>query len=185
LRILSVGRAVEKKGFPDLIHALAKLGRDPDWEWVHVGGGPDLAALKSLVQSVGIDGRVRWRGSLSQPEVIEEYRAADLFVLPSRVAASGDRDGLPNVLLEAQSQGLACISTRVSGIPELIDDGCNGVLLESGDVTGLARAIGQLLDDPGERRRLGERGRARVVERFSSSAGIGTLRALLEDALRR
>ena len=127
---------------------------------------------------------MRWRGALSQPDVIGEYRTADLFVLPSRVAASGDRDGLPNVLLEAQSQGLACVSTSVSGIPELIEDGDNGVLLNSGDVQGLSRAIARLLQDPDERHRLGERGRVKVRERFSSATGIATLSTLLEDALR-
>ena len=175
--ILSVGRAVEKKGFDDLLVALAALPPARDWRFVHVGGGPLLPALKRQAEQAGIAARIEWRGALPQDEVLRLYREADLFVLPSRVAGNGDRDGLPNVLMEAQSQGLACISTRVSGIPELITDGETGVLVPSGDTPALARAIETLLADPAARARLGEAGRARITARFSHAAGIDILAA--------
>jgi len=175
--ILSVGRAVEKKGFDDLLAALAALPSARDWRFVHVGGGPLLPALKRQAEQAGIAARIEWRGALPQDEVLRLYREADLFVLPSRVAGNGDRDGLPNVLMEAQSQGLACISTRVSGIPELITDGETGVLVPSGDVPALAHAIESLLADPPARARLGEAGRARIATHFSHAAGIDILAA--------
>ena len=115
--ILSVGRAVAKKGYDDLLAALAALPREPSWRFVHVGGGPLLPALERQAAEAGIADRVEWRGPATQDEVLARYRAADLFVLASRVVADGDRDGLPNVLMEAQSQALACVATRVSGIP--------------------------------------------------------------------
>lgn len=175
--ILSVGRAVEKKGFDDLLSALAALPPARDWRFVHVGGGPLLPALKHHAAQAGIASRLEWRGALPQDEVLLLYREADLFVLPSRVADNGDRDGLPNVLMEAQSQGLPCISTRVSGIPELIADGETGVLVPPGDATALARAIESLLADPAARVRLGEAGRARVTANFSHASGIDVLAA--------
>lgn len=175
--ILSVGRAVEKKGFDDLLAALAALPPARDWRFVHVGGGPLLPALKHQAEQAGIAARIEWRGALPQDEVLRLYREADLFVLPSRVAGNGDRDGLPNVLMEAQSQGLACISTRVSGIPELITDGETGVLVPSGDAPAIAHAIENLLSDPATRARLGEAGRARITTHFSHAGGIDILAA--------
>src|SRR6185295_15381951 len=107
-----------------LLDALARLsGR---WRLVHVGGGPLAERMKRRAQELGIATRVAWRGALTQERVLEEYRAADLFVLASRIARDGDRDGLPNVLAEAQSQGVACVATRVSAIPELVRDGVTG-----------------------------------------------------------
>ena len=175
--ILSVGRAVEKKGFDDLLTALAALPPARDWRFVHVGGGPLLPTLERQAAHAGIASRVEWRGALPQDEVLHLYREADLFVLPSRVARDGDRDGLPNVLMEAQSQGLACICTRVSGIPELIADGETGVLVPPGDAPALARAIESLLADPAARARLGEAGQARVAAKFSHAVGIDVLAA--------
>lgn len=175
--ILSVGRAVEKKGFDDLLTALAALPSTLDWRFVHVGGGPLLPALKRQSAQSGIAARLQWRGALPQDEVLQLYRAADLFVLPSRVAGNGDRDGLPNVLMEAQSQGVACISTNVSGIPELIVDGETGVLVPPNDPPALTRAIESLLRDPSARARLGQAGHARIVAKFSHASGIDVLAA--------
>lgn len=175
--ILSVGRAVEKKGFDDLLTALADLPSALEWRFIHVGGGPLLSALKRQAVQSGIASRIEWRGALPQDEVLRLYREADLFVLPSRVAGNGDRDGLPNVLMEAQSQGLACVSTNVSGIPELIVDGDTGVLVPPNDAPALTRAIETLLADPHTRARLGQAGQARVATRFSHASGIDVLAA--------
>ncbi|MCP5373266.1 MAG: glycosyltransferase family 4 protein [Hyphomicrobiales bacterium] len=173
--ILSVGRAVAKKGYPDLIAALAALPAGLHWRLVHIGGGPLLQDLKDRAEQAGIAGRIDWLGARPQDEVLARYRAADLFVLASRIAADGDRDGLPNVLMEAQSQALACVATRVSAIPELIEDGATGLLVPPDDPAALASAIGDLARDPDRRRRLGELGMARVRADFSVDAGIARL----------
>ena len=183
LTILSVGRAVEKKGYPDLIAALARLPAEPAWRFVHVGGGPLIESIRGLAERAGIADRTEWAGAIARPELLARLRAADLFVLASRVARDGDRDGLPNVLLEAQSQGLPCVATRVSAIPELIEDGVNGLLVPPGDPDALAEGIARLLGDPDLRRRLGAAGERRVRAEFSSVAGADRLavkfRALL------
>ena len=173
--ILSVGRAVEKKGYDDLLPALARLPASLDWRFEHVGGGPELAALKEEARALGIAERVAWFGALTQPDVLARYRAADVFVLSSRVAGDGDRDGLPNVLMEAQSQGLPCIATAVSGIPELIEDGVTGLLVPPRDRDALAGAIARLVADPALRVRLGRAGRVRTLSDFSLERGIDRL----------
>jgi len=175
ITILSVGRAVEKKGYEILLRALAELPDEPSWRFVHVGGGVLLAALKAAARNLGIEDRVTWMGPRSQEELLALYGEADLFVLASRVAGDGDRDGLPNVLMEAQSQSLACVATRVSAIPELIDDGVTGLLTEPDDASALADAMSRLIADPRLRHRLGEAGAERVRHVFSHEASIGLL----------
>ena len=177
LTILSVGRAVEKKGYPDLIAALARLPDVPAWQFVHVGGGPQIATLRQLAERAGIAHRTEWVGALARPELLARLRAADLFVLASRVARDGDRDGLPNVLLEAQSQGLPCVATRVSAIPELVEDEVTGLLCPPGDPAALAATLGRVLRDPNLRRRLGAAGEGRVRAGFSCVAGADRLAA--------
>jgi glycosyltransferase involved in cell wall biosynthesis len=173
--ILSVGRAVAKKGYDDLLAALALLPRDLAWNFVHIGGGALAGVLRKRAQRLGLADRIRWLGALAQPEVLAAYRAADLFVLAAKPAKDGDRDGLPNVLLEAQSQRLACIATRLSGIPELIADGVTGLLTPTGDPPALAALIESLIRDPARRARLGDAGEARVRRDFAMDAGIDLL----------
>jgi glycosyltransferase involved in cell wall biosynthesis len=173
--ILSVGRLVEKKGTDILLEALARLPAHLHWRLVHAGGGPLKEALQRRARALGIAARVEWRGARTQAELLAEYRAADLFALASRVARDGDRDGLPNVLAEAQSQGLACVTTNVSGIPELIEDGATGLLVAPESPAELARALEMLIDDPARRRVLGEAGRKRVHEKFGLDGNITRL----------
>jgi glycosyltransferase involved in cell wall biosynthesis len=180
--ILSVGRAVEKKGYDDLLPALARLPAALDWRFEHVGGGPELAGLKEDARALGIAERITWFGALTQPDVLARYRAADAFVLSSRVAGDGDRDGLPNVLMEAQSQGLPCVATAVSGIPELIEDGVTGLLVAPRDRDALAQALARLVGDPALRVRLGEAGRERTLRDFALERGIDRLLARFNGA---
>jgi glycosyltransferase involved in cell wall biosynthesis len=175
--LLTVGRAVEKKGFDDLLAALAQLPQSLPWRLVHVGNGPLRSQLEAQAQALGIAARVTWRGALSQQEVLACYRDADIFVLPSRVASDGDRDGLPNVLMEAQSQKLPCVATAVSGIPELIEHGVTGLLVAQRDRDALAAALAQLIGDPALRRRLGEAGYRRTRRDFAMDAGVNRLAA--------
>ncbi len=175
--LLSVGRAVDKKGYSILIEALSALPAELNWRFVHIGGGPLRAKLEAQAAAAGIAGRIEWRGARTQAEVLAAYREADLFVLASRISPDGDRDGLPNVLMEAQSQGLACLSTAVSAIPELIADGETGMLVPPNDTAALAGALARLIGSPEERARLGRAGEARVRERFDMKGGIDQLAA--------
>ena len=184
LRILSVGRAVPKKGYGVLLAALAALDDEPDWLLEHVGGGPLSGALKREAARLGIAGRIRWRGAQPEDEVLAAYRRADLFVLASRIEDDGDRDGLPNVLLEAQSQGVACVATRVSGIPELIADGETGVLVAQNDAAALTAALRRLLRDGAARRALAAAGQRRVRREFDMGRATTMLLARFRDGYR-
>jgi glycosyltransferase involved in cell wall biosynthesis len=173
--ILSVGRAVAKKGYDDLLDALGLLPADLEWRFIHIGGGTLDGALRLQAERLGLSHRIEWRGAMAQPAVLAAYREADLFVLASKVAKDGDRDGLPNVLIEAQSQRLACVSTDVSAIPELIEQNVTGLLVPPGNPIGLAEALERLIRDPEERARLGAAGEHRVRRHFSMEAGIDLL----------
>jgi glycosyltransferase involved in cell wall biosynthesis len=173
--ILSVSRLVEKKGTEVLFDALARLPAALHWKLVLVGSGPLKKRLAQIASQLNIASKVEWRGALTQEKLLHEYRDADLFALASRVARDGDRDGLPNVLLEAQSQGLACVATRVSAIPELLRDGRTGLLVEENHPAALARALEALITSPARRRALGQAGQARVAEVFSLDSNIEPL----------
>ena len=184
-RLISVGRAVEKKGYDVLLRALALLPGDLHWQFEHIGGGDQLAALKALATQLGVADRIRWKGALAQAEVLEHYRSADIFALACRVAADGDRDGLPNVLVEAASQRLACVSTDVAGVPELFIDGENGLLAPSDDPAVLARALERAIRDADLRLRLGSAAESRVRTAFDHHSSIDQLKALFEQSWRR
>lgn len=173
--LMSVGRLVEKKGTDILLEALALLPPALNWRLVHVGGGPMGKALQAQAAALGLRERIRWCGPMAQAQVIGLYQEADLFTLASRIAQDGDRDGLPNVLMEAQSQGLACLATDVSAIHELIDDGRTGVLVPPQDAPALARALEALIRNPQRRQVLGEAGRARVADAFGLQSNIERL----------
>ncbi len=178
LRILSVGRAVEKKGYDDLLHALALLPKGLHWRMLHIGGGEKRQALIALGKELGLDGRIDWAGPKPQDEVLRAYRQHTIFVLASRIASDGDRDGLPNVLMEAQSQGLACLATNVSAIPELIIHGRTGELAPPSDPRGLSAGLQRLMSDPARRDKLARAGERRVRAMFSMQSGIDELLGL-------
>lgn len=175
LRILSVGRAVPKKGYADLLQALALLPKDVDWRFHHIGGGPLLDDLRSLAETLQIAKYITWQGSAPQEQVLEAYRAADIFVLASCIAEDGDRDGLPNVLMEAQSQKLAVVATNLAGIAELVAPGETGLLVPPGAPENLSGALLRLMRDAPLRARLAEAGFQRVRREFSLERGIDDL----------
>lgn len=183
LRIASVGRMVAKKGYDDLLDALAMLPKDLDWHLDHIGGGELESAMAARADQRGLSNRITWHGRKPQSDVKALLAKADLFVLASKIAADGDRDGLPNVLMEAQAVGVACISTAVSAIPELIDDGKTGLLVPPGDVAALAAAMARLAAEPDTRALLAAAGSARVRSAFDLNAGISAIAtALTVDA---
>ena len=173
LHLLSVGRLVEKKGFDRLLDALALLPDGLGWRWTHIGGGSG-AGLAAQAAALGLSERIDWRGACDQPEVIAAMRAADLLVLPSRVAADGDRDGLPNVLMEAASQKLPILATAVSAIPEFIDDGTHGVLTDD-QPAELASAIAAIAGDPARAAQRAEAAFTRLRAEFAMTPGIARL----------
>lgn len=172
--MLSVGRLVEKKGFDRLIDAFALLPETLDWHWTHVGGGTLGNTLRQRAKAAGLSQMITWAGACDQPEVIAAMRTADLFVLPSRIAEDGDRDGLPNVLMEAASQHLPILSTPVSAIPEFIESGKHGVL--SGDEpAALASAITLLAAQPEQTATMATAAYDRLIAEFRMDPGIALL----------
>lgn len=180
VRLLSVGRAVEKKGYDGLLRALALLPRELCWSLDHIGGGEGIAALKAQAASLSLSDRIRFHGAQDSAEVLAAMRAADIFVLFARVARDGDRDGIPNVIVEAASQALPVAATRVGGIGEAVRDHETGMLCDEGDEKGFARIMAQLIADPDLRARLGRAAQENVPREFSFEAGLARLRALFE-----
>jgi len=183
VRLVTVGRMVAKKGFPDLLDALARLPADRHWRLVHIGSGELREALRAQAERLGIAARIEWRGSQPQGRVIEALREADLFALACREGDGGDRDGLPNVLMEAASQRLAMVSTNFAGVPEFVTDRENGRLVPPNDPDALARVLAELIGDPAERERLGAAGFRRLQAEFTLDRGIATLARLLNESL--
>jgi glycosyltransferase involved in cell wall biosynthesis len=177
--ILSIGRKVEKKGYGDLLDALARLPRTLQWRFEHVGGGALGDALEAQAKALGIAERCLWLGAQPQKAVFAALARADLFVLASKKAADGDQDGLPNVLMEAAHQGLPIVSTRAAAIGEFIEDGTNGLLVAPGAPDELAVALERLVRDPALRRRFADAAGHTVRTRFSYEAGVDWIAAAL------
>ncbi|HBF98488.1 MAG TPA: colanic acid biosynthesis glycosyltransferase WcaL [Alphaproteobacteria bacterium] len=175
VRLVSVGRLVDKKGYDILLRALALLPHDCHWQLTHIGAGPLAGQLRDQAGELGLADRIDWRGACDQAGVLAALRASDLFVLACRVSADGDRDGIPNVLMEAQSQKLACVATRISAIPELIREGETGILVAPEDAAALAQAMGQLIASPDRRAAMGDAARARIEMDFAMHACIAPL----------
>ncbi len=180
--LLSVGRLVEKKGFDRMVAALALLPSSLNWHWTHIGGGPLGSELNEQAMASGVDDRIIWRGACDQPEVIAAMRKADLFVLPSRIASDGDRDGLPNVLMEASSQHLPILSTAVSAIPEFIENGIHGTLTDYG-AQAIATAITDLAKNPEHAAAMADAALLRLQNEFGMEPGIVRLSQRLTDLL--
>ena len=167
LRLLGVGRLVEKKGFDTLVEACGELKRaGVPFEALIIGpDGPHGPAIRERVRAHGLERSVRLLGPMGQHDLCGEYLRADAFCLPCRVLDQ-DRDGIPNVLVEAMACGTPVVTTGVSGIPELVADGVNGLVVPPDDAGALAEAVRRLHDDRELAARMGAAGRATVRERF-------------------
>ncbi|MGI9489687.1 MAG: glycosyltransferase, partial [Geminicoccaceae bacterium] len=181
VQLLGVARLVAKKGVDTLLEALQRLPADLHWRYVHIGGGVEKDQIKARATELGLADRIDWQGAKAQEAVIAAYRNADLYVMASRIAADGDRDGLPNVLMEAGSQELAAVTTAVSAVPELIADGENGLLVPPDDASALATALEALIRDPKRRLSMGRQARRIVVDRFGMDPGLDQLAARLRN----
>jgi glycosyltransferase involved in cell wall biosynthesis len=181
VRLLAVGRFQPKKGYPTLLEAVARVRAEV--RLTVVGYGPLAAALHARADALGLASRLTWAGALDQPAVRAQYRASDLLLLASEVAPDGDRDGLPNVVVEALSQGLPVVATRAGAIAELVDDGVHGRLVSPGDAGALAAAIEELARDPDQRQQMGAAGIHRVAAGWDLDAGAERVHRLLRATL--
>jgi glycosyltransferase involved in cell wall biosynthesis len=186
LRALGVGRLVEKKGFDVMVEACGILRRrEVPFEAVIVGEhGEHEAEIRRRIDALGLADSVRLAGPMEQTKLFEEYRSAGVFCLPCRVLENGDRDGIPNVLMEAMACGLPVVTTPVSGIPEIIRDGFNGRLVPPDDPTALADALLGLDADPALAQSLSAEARATVRERFDGERFAAELAELFREVLR-
>jgi glycosyltransferase involved in cell wall biosynthesis len=182
-RILCIGTLHEVKGQRHLI-AAARILADRGIPFVlsFVGDGPDRAELETLAASVPAVGRVEFLGQQTRDRIVDLLRTADLLVAPSVPTASGKREGIPVVLIEAMASGVAVVASHLSGIPELVEDGMTGLTVPPGDEAGLAAAIGGLLADPERRARLAAAGRARVETDFDLDTNAARLVAMFRGA---
>ena len=174
--ILSVGRLVPKKGFRVLLEALSRVKQAGlPFRCTIVGEGEDGVYLRQHAERLGLLDRIDFTGALPHSEVVRRYASADLVVLPCVVSDDHDRDGIPVTLMEAMASGVACISTTVSGIPELIRHGVDGWLVDPEDPGALADGIQLLAEDEALRRRLARGGRQRVLAHFDLERSIDKL----------
>jgi glycosyltransferase involved in cell wall biosynthesis len=181
--ILGVGRLVEKKGYDVLLRAAALLrDRGIDFTLRIVGEGPEWPRLQRLVHELSLADQALFLGPLTQVEVAQEYARADIFALACRQLPDGDRDGTPNVIVEAMARGLPVASTSLAAISEAIVDGESGLLTPPGDEVALAVALARLLTEPHLADRLGAEGRARAGERFDRAANLPAVYAALAAA---
>lgn len=184
--ILAVGRFVEKKGFDQLIEACALLKQQGVRFGCTIVGerGSALESILALIEARGLADSVRLRGAVTQDELRDIYRAARVFALPCQVMEDGDRDGFPNVLAEAMAMAVPVVSTNISGIPEMIDDGVHGLLVEPRNPQALAEALRSVLTNTELHERLSRAGRERICERFDSRRTTIALRDLFVAQLR-
>lgn len=181
-KIATVGRFVEKKGIEYSIRAVAEIARtNREIEYSLIGDGPLRPDFERLVQELGIVDVVHFLGAKNQEEIIDLLENSDIFVAPSVTAANGDQDAPVNVLKEAMALGLPVVSTLHGGIPELVEDGVSGYLVEERDSKALAEKLNFLVEHPELWEKMGQAGRAMVETNYS----LDKLIALLEQAYRR
>ncbi|MBL9151796.1 MAG: glycosyltransferase family 4 protein [Verrucomicrobiales bacterium] len=179
--ILSVGRLIEKKGFDDLIRACARLrdcGAGP-FRCVIVGDGPLETELADLIRQLDIADRVTLAGPRSQPEIIDLLQHAALFALPCVTEADGGKDNLPTVLMEAMAARVACASTRLAGVPEMVIDGITGRLVDERRPDDFAGILAEMIASPDTCETMGRAGEERAARLFAQEATARSLRRLL------
>ena len=177
-RFVTVGRLVPKKGLDDVLRALAKLPYE--FRFDVYGEGPSRGELEALARELGLEGRVRFHGAVTQAELVPALREGGVYLCGSREIEDGNRDGIPNTVAEAMAVALPVVATRVSGIPELVEHGVTGLLVEARDPGAFAAALERLVGDPQEAERFGRAGRKRVEESFEHRACFAECARLLE-----
>ena len=180
-QLLTVARLTEKKGLPTIYHALRMLA-DRGIKFQHrlIGDGDDRELVRELIVELGLEQRCVMLGSRTHTEVLDWFKKSDLFVLGCQIAKSGDRDGIPNVLVESLAMGIPAVSTNVSALPEILIDGETGITVAPGDSSGFADAIEQLLRDETLRKKVSNRGKAHVKDYFDNRRLITELATIFE-----
>lgn len=185
MKMVSVGRLVEKKGIEYVLRAVQLLvQRGVDVEYRILGDGPRRERLGALVQELGLEQRVRLHGRHEQARVRDGLEGADVLVAASVTAADGDQEGIPNVLKEAMASGMPVIGSRHAGIPELIEDGVTGHLVPERDEAALADALQRLAQAPGRWSAMGRAGRAKIERDYDIDRLNDRLAGLLENLIR-
>lgn len=183
LTIFGLGRLKEKKGFIHLVRAVDRLHREGlDVTCRIAGDGEERGRLKREIDRAGLKSRVELLGEVGEPRVRELMRRSGCFVLPCIQAKDGNVDALPTVLLEALAAGCPAVSTRLSGVPEIIEDGVSGLLVEPGNDEALARAIQSILSNPQRAASLSLAGRRRAEERFDIRRNVEVMHGWLGAA---
>lgn len=183
-RLLFVAHLVPRKGASVLVEAcriMAEHGVAFTCEII--GDGPERPLLEQLVEKCGLRGKVKLLGVVFQEDLMSHLDRADLFVLPCVTTDNGDMDGIPVVLMEAMAMEIATVSTAISGIPELIEDGVSGLLVPEKDAAALADALIHLVEDPGRRSRLGKTGRKQVMRDFDIEKSTAQVASLFHQCL--
>ncbi len=182
--ILSIGRLVPKKGFPDLLEACAILKEKKiPFRCIIIGQGEEANVLKARNQILGLADLVTFAGPKTQAEVLPYLKRASVLALPCTVDTDGNQDALPTVLLEALGTGCPAVSTTVSGIPEIVDDGKNGLLVPPGNPSLLAQAIENVLTSPELAARLAREGRKKAEEKFNLKKSVATLESYYRQSV--
>ena len=181
--VLSVGRFVEKKGYKYLIEACRILKEQGQKFECHIVGGGDAEPTKILIQQLQLTDTVIIHSAVTQQELRQIYQRATVFALACQIIASGDRDGIPNVLAEAMAMELPIVSTDISGIPELVDQRVDGLLVPQKNAAALAEAIAELLEDAALRQRLGQAAREKICRIFDAEVTVVELHQLLQSCL--
>jgi len=182
-RILSIARLVDKKGLPTVFRALRNLlDQGISLHYTLIGDGEERRSILKHLHNLGLETVSTWLGTQPHQRVIDEYSKADLFVLGCEVASNGDRDGIPNVFLESMAMGVPVLATRVSAIPEILEDGLTGLLVDPGEHEAMAQCMVKLLSDEELRHRIIAAARRRVREEFNNRELIQKLSAVFEQA---
>ena len=184
--ILSVGRAIEKKGFADLIDACAELNRQGlAFRCQIIGGGPLEPRLRAQIQALGLSSKVELLGAMPLVAVRQKLQDANLFALPCVAESDGGMDNLPTVILEAMDAGLPVVSTGLAAVPEMVKDGTTGFLVPENDPQALAVALTRLLRDSELARAMGQAGHAAALDKFALPQTVSSLKGLIHHALQK
>ena len=184
LLVVAVARMIPVKGLDVLLRAAATvLTTGADIHFMIAGDGPLRDELKAMAAEMPDRERIHFLGALARDEVAGLMADADLFVHPGVVDPQGRAEALGIVVTEAMASGLPCVGSRVGGIPEVIDDGVTGLLVEPGRPSDLATALVTLLNDADQRSRMGRAGRSRAASVFSTSAMARSLAAVYAEVL--
>jgi colanic acid/amylovoran biosynthesis glycosyltransferase len=182
---VQAGRLIPKKGYEAALRAFARFAatRPNALFWI-AGEGEDRVRLEGMARSLGVAGQVHFEGFLTQEALFQRFQRAHMLLHPSETGADGNVEGVPNAMLEAMATGLPVIATRHGGIPEAVDDGVSGYLLDEGDSEGLCAAMERLATG-GDTvlARFGAAARRSVEDRFGTRASVDCLESIYGELL--